>query len=503
MYKTAERLSLKLVISDLFFSPEHSALPLNIPIMNFPRYVYRVDRVSTKNTLTIDIRNINFKNKQDKDYFCPRSNSIFDCRHCNECVQFLEWPTTFVISNNFIAFTIPPPIIFAKNNCSYFNNFVNKFKTINDREYTSDIDAEYQNLIRSYHDFVNESSFRGGYLLKQLSGKNSFYKLYCLGGNGNCIRGTLIVCPNLMPNEVSVPRNIYNELQQKGVEYVILNRDPSINTRCLYVSTYKYHDDSPTIKISQFVLRGLHGDQDGDEVNLYYVTTNDNTYFSNLAKCELKRATWNDGFRHDIMGNPRYTFSQQQDLMLYLYDAKLSTIDKFWGSLARYSIQKKKRVFWDLASFTHRKEADDFLRMFLKFCAGTDPGLARIKDLISGVGIMDDVVKSGAKGTATHIEQYKKLLGGQSINAILNDSISTFNKYVKANHEMKVCGRQQSGSNHIYQNVYMAHKVLFCQDTAIVSDVFECELSSCLLFRPNVVEFAILNHIDRAIKPIG
>jgi hypothetical protein len=365
-----------------------------------------------------------------------------------------------------------------------------------DLEYTTATDSEYQIVFRAYHDFIHESSFRGGYLAKQLSGKNSYFKLYCLGGNGNCVRGTLIVDPMLMPDEVSVPKEIFETLKEKGVDYVILNRDPSINTTCIYVCSYVYHTDSPTIKISQFVLRGLHGDQDGDEVNLYYVVKKDRSYYALLTELELKRGTWTNGFRHNVLGNPRYSFSQQQDLMLFEYDDILTQENKFWRSLKRYSRSEKKRIFWDLASFTHRREADEFLRYFLTFCVRHDPGVVPIGNLLRGDGILESVVKSGAKGTGSHIEQYKQLMRGQTIDDILADAITTFNKMVQANHDMKVCGRQHSGSNHIYQNVVLCDKILYCQDMVLVEDIWSCALSSFLLYRPNVVRHAVYEFLD-------
>lgn len=463
----------------------------------FPRYMYGAARVSTDNTLSIPIENSSFSNKPDRDFVCPLTKSILELRHCKSCVPFNEWATTFLITSPFLAFAIPPPIIFAKNNTSYFNNFLNKFRAISGKEYVIESDILYQALMRSYYDFVNESSFRGGFLLKQLSGKNSFYKLYCLGGNGNCIRGTLIVCPDLMPGEVSVPPNVYNELISKKVKYVILNRDPSINTRCLYVCEYKQHTDSPTVKVSQFVLKGLHGDQDGDEVNLYYITGSDiDTYNTRLAHYEQMRGTWAHGFRHDVLGHSRYTFSQQHDLMLYKYDKELSKHNAFWKSLDRYVGQKKRDVFWDLASFTYREEADGFLRYLLKFCRITDPGLATLYDLRRGVGIMEEIVASGAKGTNMHIEEFQRLLGGQEINALMADSMKSFDKFVQSNYEMKVCGRQQSGSNHIYQNVYLTNRTLYSQDVAIVDDIFESALSSLILFRPAVVRHEIYQFIS-------
>ena len=204
---------------------------------NFPRYSYNVEQLNTHNTLCIHTSEIPNISKNEEYYIC-KIHKLQITPVCSACISFLSLETSFIICNDEAAFTIPPPMIFAKNNYSYYRNFLESFI-----KYA----GNYTHTLKAYNTFIQNTSFRGGFLAKQLSGKTSYFKSYCLGeflwifklillyntplgGSGNCIRGTLIVCPQLMPGEVSIPKTIYDKLNEVH-EFVMLNRDPSINTR--------------------------------------------------------------------------------------------------------------------------------------------------------------------------------------------------------------------------------------------------------------------------------
>lgn len=280
--------------------------------------------------------------------------------------------------------------------------------------------------------------------------------------------------------------------------FVLLNRDPSINSRCLYICQIKQHDNilDPTIHVNQYVLRGLGADQDGDEVNLYYVDAEDESpsFQMHQVMYEVLRKSWKFGFRHDVMGKPRYGFSQNQDLLLFHFHKELCAISPFWKSLSPFP--NRKEIFWALGCFTHRDEVDEFLNLFFNFCQENDPGLTTYKELLSASGIIQAVIDSGAKGSNVHREIYLKGLQKINLENLYNDTVINFDKYVTSNVQMKIAGRQQFSLLHVYQNIYLAMGNIYLNDTPIMLNVFENPLFSIFLYNPLVVKYHFKNLLN-------
>lgn len=479
----------------------------------FPRYIYDASTVNTHNTLTLFVSDVK-RCLSGSQYICAihGTSTLKVCDKCTMkrstvdpivflcelhgisndkisdcCDDFFSSHLQFLLTNNYVAVYIPPPIIMAKNNLSYFKTFIEYFSRVHDIE-------SMKLLMTKYKAFMEKSSFRGGYLSKQLSGKTSYLKINCLGTAVNSLRGTLIVSPYALPNEISIPKSLYDSLDL-AFDYVLLNRDPSINSRSMYVCTLGYHDgaNDSTFRINQYVLEGLHGDQDGDEVNIFYINKEGPSPLLYMSRYELERKSWDCGFRHDVLGRPRYKFSQLQVLMLYKHHDDLCRLSPFWKS-----INGKLAMFWDLACSTHRTEADEFLTLFSSYCKQRDFPLVTVNDVLTGTGIFDDIVKSGAKGSQAHIDVYLKNLKGRDEAELISESKVTFNKYVTSNREMQKVGRQTSGSLHIYQNVILLNGSLQMNGVTLVDNIFDISLSSIFLYRPNTINY----HIDQFLLHI-
>lgn len=482
-------------------------------ISEFPRYIYDAITVNTHNTLTL---------KVDDVKRCISNSIIYSCRihgtsnekSCDSCIAQRKTPDPivylctvhgisnvktsdccsdffmshlhFLLTNNYIAVYIPPPIIMAKNNLSYFKTFIEHFTRANDYD-------SVKLLIAKYKTFMEKPSFRGGYLCKQLSGKTSYLKINCLGTSVNSLRGTLIVSPYTLPHEISIPKSMYDSLDL-AFDYVLLNRDPSINSRSMYVCTLGYHDgsDDSTFRINQYVLEGLHGDQDGDEVNIFYVNKEAPSPLMYMARYELERKSWNHGFRHDVLSRPRYKFSQLQVLMLHKHHDDLCRLSPFWATIRNLS------TFWDLACSTHRKEADQFLELFSNYCKNIYYPLVTAHELLTGTGIFEEIVNSGAKGSQAHIEVYKKNLMVRDDAELVAEAKITFDKYVTSNRDMQRVGRQTSGSLHIYQNVILLNGALQMNGVTLVDNIFDISLSSIFIYRPNTINY----HVDQFLKNV-
>ncbi|MCJ7482405.1 MAG: hypothetical protein MUO31_05505 [Thermodesulfovibrionales bacterium] len=390
-------------------------------------------------------------------------------------------------------FAIISPSGWGRPNLSFFRLFVDFL--FREHNQPSDLNAKSISpetirtaKITSYENFIKHHSFKGGYVAKQISGKYSYLRLRVLGSTVNGIRGTLIVSDTLPPNAIAINQVVYDKLDL-AVPFVFLNRDPSINSRCMYVCDiipYQSNTDR-TIHVNQYVLEGLNGDQDGDDVNLYYLKKEDEVPSITMvtAIAELHRKSWTHGNRHDTLGRPRYTFSQQQKLMLHIYKRELCALSPFWNSLQQFP-NPHKMVF-DLGCFTHRDELDDFLEIFAKFCRENNPGIATYRDLLTGGGLLQATVDSQAKGSAAHIEKYLQNLVGISDSDMFLEATQTFNKFVMSNSEMKICGHQLFIMLHIYQNVTLMCNSIYMNDTIIAHDIDNNEFFSVFLYRPSVV----------------
>jgi len=460
----------------------------------FSSVKYNLDHVTTHNAFSLAFEEFLPYLKQ-QFYLCPNCR-VTATGQCNEkCTPFLEYEEYFVIYNDLAAFWIPPPKIFAKKNLSYFNSFVEMC----DKEYNAylnggngtqkQFDDLKAALVRKYEKF-KDCSFKGGFLQKQTSGKYSYIRTNILGAQVNGIRGTLTVDPRLSANEIGIPRHLYESLHL-AIPFVILNRDPSINSRSIYVcNVVPYDNDADhTIHLNEFVLIGLNADQDGDDINLYYVEleSDDIAYELRESMHEIIRRTWKLGHRHDVYGNCRYSFGQYRQLMLHRHNDELCKLSPFWRSLQKFP--NKPRLAMTLGCYTHRKELDEFLDVLNRFCQSTSAHMATYDELINGNGILFDTVASGAKGSVVHLDAYLDGFHRKSDESIFANSVKNFNKYVTSNSEMKIAGRQQFSLLHVYQNVFLCNNNIYICDTVLFKNVNHCPIFSHFIFNRSTVEY--------------
>lgn len=456
----------------------------------FPCLAYRVENVTTKNTLTFLFDE--FSSIVDRNAFtvCKRCRIQKDKR-CEECTPFFDFEDCFLLANEVSAWWIPPPKIFAKKNLSYFFSLVETFKKTFEASRSDSLKLR-STLITKYLKFTKECSFKGGYVQKQIAGKYSFTRTYILGALVNGVRGTLTVDPYLLPHEVGLPKNIYNKLKTK-IPYVIINRDPSINSRSVYVcKIVPVEDESDfTIHLNQYILNGLHADQDGDDINAYYISDDgDESYLMTEGILEMLLKSWDKGYRYDCFGKCRYSFSQYHLVILHRYNKELCELSPFWKSLQKY--ENRADLAFQLGSFTHRTEFDEFLVCLNDFCKQI-MYMVNYEELLTGNGILKEIIDSGAKGTEAHMELYLNGFKAPKTKDFIEKAVLNFNKYVASNGQMKIAGRKQFCLLHVYQNVFLQNNNIYVGDKILFSSVFDCPLYSILLYNSSVVEYNIIN----------
>jgi hypothetical protein len=147
-----------------------------MPITTFPRSKYTTQLVGTHNSNTIYISDIDTTRPIVDSFICSTHKLTKD-KCCNDATQISKYSMPLLIRDKNMAFFIPPPMIFGKNNHSFLLAFLKQFHT------TTQLNTPtaYKQLVAKYDKFLHKSSFKGGYLAQQIGGKTSYYRLQCLG----------------------------------------------------------------------------------------------------------------------------------------------------------------------------------------------------------------------------------------------------------------------------------------------------------------------------------
>lgn len=386
---------------------------------------YNISNVTTKNTLSLcclDIHDMILKYNFNF-YICTfcKLNAEAKCIKCKIFDKFVE---VFITYDSELAYILPQPSIYSKRNFAFFKSFIEKISyfKLNQNEIVYTGKRKRKNVEKKQYSVFDQKkyyyttfmvrNFRGGSLAKQTTGKYSHIRGNILGTVVNGIRATLTVDSSLLPNKVQINRIIYDQLNL-AIPLVIVNRDPSLNSKCIYVCEIEPFDDlnDSTIHLNSFKLNGLHADQDGDDINLYFIEK-DAQHPSYLMVCsmyEWYRNSWHLGFRHDMMYKCRYSFSQYHRYILYKYNKELNNLSPYWKSLERYG-KNKYSYAMELGCSTHRNECDEFLKILTTYCNQLNDKILTYDELTTGIGSLKQIIDSGSKGSDTHLQVYLKEL---------------------------------------------------------------------------------------------
>ena len=504
---------------------------------------YNISNVTTKNTLSIYCCELH-------DFIVKHNFNFYICMFCRlnsepkciKCKIFDKSVEVFITYDSTLAYILPQPSIYSKRNFAFFKSFIEKisyFERNKDKNvYTGkrerkNIDKKQYSVFEQkkyYYMTFMVRNFRGGSLTKQTTGKYSHIRGNILGTVVNGIRATLTVNSSLEPHKIQINRIIYDQLNL-AIPLVIVNRDPSINSRCIYVCEVEPFDnlDDSTIHLNSFILNGLHADQDGDDINLYYIEkeSENPSYLMISAMYEWYRNSWHIGFRHDMMYKCRYSFSQYHRYILYKYNKELNKISPFWNSLERY--RKRKYAYaMELGCSTHRSECDEFIQTLINFCNILDDKILTYDELTTGIGSLKTIIDSGSKGSDIHLQVYlKELLTPQTKQEIVlnkkrkknntdenilnikkqkivdksfkQQSIDGFNKYINSSKEISTMGQRQFSLLFTFQNISLFQNDIYINENIIFKDVNISSFFSMLLYQPNSVEFLFDSFMDNEL----
>lgn len=370
-----------------------------------------------------------------------------DCKMCKDhgitinsnepcCVESYKYTKSFCVLTKNVRLVYPMPSVFSSKNFSFFKSHLATLRNfeIECEEVESTTSVTHVNdslsekreklkhkkkiaMINKLYKRFMENDFQCGSFPILQSGKRSYVRTNLLGHRYYGARMTMIVDNTLRPGEVSVPKFIYNNMDPAS-HFMIINRDPSINDTSVYVCNCLYHTTDSCIHINPFILDGLHADQDGDDINVYYLKreTESSRSLMKTAISEMRMLSWDYGHRHNLFYAPRYSLGQQFTHLLYEHDKWFTENSDFYRELCKVfkgDRNKKIKAIMELGCSIMHNEVQDFVELILTFNTLNFDYCMRGIDYITCSEVVQDVVKSGSKGSQRHVDLYLKGLHEQ------------------------------------------------------------------------------------------
>lgn len=261
-----------------------------------------------------------------------------------------------------------------------------------------------------------------------------------MGKYARAIRLVANIDTALGPDEVLVPWNVYKQMNCS--QWGLINRAPSINTECAFVVRIYPDKNISTVKVSAFVADKKHLDQDGDEINLFYIELHQNFQSKDflIAEMELLRASFTFGRRCTMNYQPKYTFGQYYDYMMFLDEHKefMNNIIPFYSELP---VERKKKPMFlmNLICSIFYKIGVSLMSKIIKYFETAIVPTPHLKDVIEGN--LKEIFESGSKGSEAHQEQYLKYMHGMDPEEWHKDAINQFNHYISASDKVSNDGR--------------------------------------------------------------
>lgn len=362
------------------------------------------------------------------------------------CVDSFDYAHAFGVMMLGKCFIFPLPQMYSTKNFSFFRSIIEiGYRLQLTNEYDAPVPEKIKSLdctssapiiryLERIHKKFLQNNFKCSNFSILQSGKRSFVRSYLLGHRHHGARMTMVVDNELSPDQISIPKAIFKELEL-AVPLVIINRAPSINETCIYVCELLHHDTDSCIHVNPFVLDGLHADQDGDDISFSYLKYESSipSVQMQMAIAELRSVSWNWGYRHNVLYKPRYTMGQQFRHLLYRHHEWFIENSDCYKMISRvYGKENRVKcidVLMHLGCSVMRNEINDLINLILAFNCKVQDNSLRISDYIKCDDEILDVVRSKSKGSDRHIEMYLRNLtrasDEQALKSAFDDKIDS------------------------------------------------------------------------------
>lgn len=263
----------------------------------------------------------------------------------------------------------------------------------------------------------NKGNFKHGTIPKIRGGKESFVRNRILGTKANALRFTITIDSTLAFDHISIPSSFIDSFPS-ATPYMLMNRAPSILKTNLVAVSVLFHTDPNdlTCHVNAFVIEGMHLNQDGDEVNLYYIAAPKKHQLPTLemkfTNLELLNITWRYGRRHNLFYEPKYSFSPFHKFIMQKHEAFLNKRSHLWRKLGdTTSVAQKCKTIMALGCSIMRDQVNDFIDLILAITQQSEGESLNVFDYILNTGrLRRSIVGSGAKGDEHMINLYYEKL---------------------------------------------------------------------------------------------
>lgn len=473
----------------------------NINTPNFYASCYCIKPATTHNVLTIkastmhnylEIYGLNFHICLEHEL--SSEGVTVNKKKCIHCTEFLNFNSTFAIQTRFKFYIFPPPIINNNRSINFFRTFIEEaWDNINKQSLICISDGEKREEVY-YNNFMNHD-FKQGTLKNNISGKTSFVRNKILAYKTKGVRGVLTIDCELTPHYISIPQKEFDILDL-ATPLVIVNRAPSINDTCIYVAEILRNEDPCdfTIHINPYITHGLHADQDGDEVTLFYLEKQDDEPSSAMqsAIAELRNSSWKYGRRHNFAYKCKYSFTQYHRYLLFILNDFFCQHNALWKKINEYGFVNKPDTLMNLGCSILHQEVDEFLDLVSAVTGNLKCLLTPISDILHGNGDLSAVVESGAKGTPTHIETFLNHLY-KSNGPDYEKLIKSFNKYISSSGDIKQGGYRQFIFLYCINPINMHNDCVYANNEIILKGLRDADSMSGYYHNVHAVEYFARN----------
>lgn len=284
-----------------------------------------------------------------------------------------------------------------------------------------------------------------------MSGRSSVARKGLVSTTSHNLRLTLTIDPALHPDEILIPRKIYAELiVMCSSDYMVISRAPSIDSHCIYVCHVKPHDyESSTMVSNGWILEGLHADQDGDELVIYFSKILQNVYGQFPTKLqlasagELARLSWRFGTGTNTHNMWRFKVCQQHVKYLSLYSPWFERNSRLWKKMVadfpNLSVRERANKILTLRGIDEAG-TDRFVDMMGYFIRNFKEKTLTIPELYSPTkvgGRIHDIANFNVKGTLATLHTYEQLF---EKGVAKEEQIVYYNKTVSSQKMMGASG---------------------------------------------------------------
>lgn len=481
---------------------------------NFFNVLYTVEPCTPDNTLVLsyddffDNNDPAAKPNLDTFHFCNKHRFhhlstdevshihkmlIWEGANC-QVIPFKKFNRAFFVSTPLNANLLyPPPVVYRDKSLQFFISSLVQFRKHATLQNSTAIRMNRLFAHDSYQQFFKDY-FTGGTMKEMTSGKESEIRNKVLAIMINGFRLTVTINHGLPANLISVNRRVF-EMMNSHTGMVIINRPPSINSLSISIQQVAVHadDTDETVHVNIFAIRGMHADQDGDEVTMTWIGD-----IPPLAEpgMELKRATC-EMQRVSHHKNPTQTTTQQSRYQLasllffyaHLYDEELTAASSLWRALVGNNPYEKMQHLSRISgSCLLRNECNDLFDMLMKINNVQKSGLTT-RELGSDGRHLRQIVESGAKGSLLHLQKLseKMFAGGSAID----DGVKHFNGFVNASTQMSTQGTHCFHCLYAFHSVHQRNGDIICNGRILVKNVHLCDIGASMLCNVHAVQLIL------------